>query len=52
MKEIAKDWAKKAEEDYKTSRILLDAEEFSPNIAGFHAQQCIEKYLKVFLTNN
>ena len=52
MKEIAKDWAKKAEEDYKTSKILLKAEEFSPSIVGFHAQQCIEKYLKAFLANN
>ena len=52
MKEIAKDWVKKAEEDYKTSKVLLNAEEISPSIVGFHAQQCIEKYLKAFLANN
>ena len=52
MKEIAKEWAKKAEEDYKTSKILLSAEEFSASIVGFHAQQCVEKYLKAFLANN
>jgi len=52
MREIAKEWIKKAEEDYKTSKILLNAEEVSPSIVGFHAQQCIEKYLKAFLANN
>jgi len=52
MKEIAKEWVKKAEEDYKTSKILLNVEEFSPSIVGFHAQQCVEKYLKAFLANN
>lgn len=52
MKGIASEWAKKAEEDYKTARILLDAKEVSPSIVGFHAQQCVEKYLKAFLANN
>lgn len=50
MKEIAKVWVEKAEEDYRVSKILLSAGEFSSSIA-FHAQQCAEKYLKAFLAN-
>lgn len=52
MKELAKEWVKKAEEDYKAAKILLGASEFPPSVVGFHAQQCTEKYLKAFLANH
>lgn len=41
------EWVKKAEEDYKAASVLLPAE--TPYVICFHAQQCIEKYLKAFL---
>lgn len=49
MKEIVKEWISKAEEDYKAS-LALNLEEF-PNVICFHAQQCIEKYLKAVLVS-
>ena len=42
-------YLKRAEGDFGLCRVLLGrAEEFSNEI-GFHAQQCIEKYLKALL---
>ena len=52
MKEITKEWIKIAEEDYI---IATKAKKFkpTPNYAiSFHAQQCIEKYLKGLLQEN
>jgi len=50
MKEILKEWLDKAEGDYRSAMREFRARNF-PNYdaAGFHAQQCIEKYLKAFL---
>ena len=45
--EIVIEWVKKAEEDYKAASYLLPKE--TPYVICFHAQQCIEKYLKAFL---
>ena len=52
MREVAREWVKKAEEDYKAIKILLGANEFPPSVVGFHAQQCVEKFLKAFLVNH
>jgi HEPN domain-containing protein len=50
MNEIVKEWIEKAEGDYRTALREYRARKF-PNFdaAGFHAQQCIEKYLKSLL---
>ena len=48
MKPIAAEWAQKAEADFATMQRECAATE-RPNYDGicFHAQQCVEKYLKV-----
>jgi HEPN domain-containing protein len=50
MKTITSEWITKAEGDFATAKRELKAEEH-PNYDAvcFHAQQCIEKYLKAFL---
>ena len=50
MREIAKEWVIKAEEDYDSADTLLFGRE-SPIVATacFHCQQSAEKYLKAFL---
>ncbi|RMF59072.1 MAG: HEPN domain-containing protein [Calditrichaeota bacterium] len=50
MNEIVREWIQKAEGDYHSALREYRARKF-PNFdaAGFHAQQCIEKYLKAFL---
>jgi HEPN domain-containing protein len=53
MNELANEWLKKAEGDYNSAIREYRARKF-PNYdaAGFHAQQCIEKYLKAILQAN
>lgn len=50
MNELVKEWLHKAEGDFITALREYRARK-SPNFdaAGFHAQQCIEKYLKATL---
>lgn len=50
MNVLVKEWIQKAEGDYTTALREYRAIN-SPNYdaAGFHAQQCIEKYLKASL---
>jgi HEPN domain-containing protein len=50
MNEIVHEWIQKAEGDFVTGLREYRARKF-PNFdaAGFHAQQCIEKYLKALL---
>ena len=50
MKAIALEWISKAEGDFHTAMREYRARKF-PNYdaASFHAQQCIEKYLKAVL---
>ena len=50
MKGILKEWIDKAEGDFNSAHREYRARNF-PNYdaAGFHAQQCIEKYMKAFL---
>ncbi len=45
MKKIIKEWLDKAKEDLTVCEDLIDKGKF-PDIAGFHAQQSAEKYLK------
>jgi len=46
--EVVREWLQKAEEDYNTVVKLEPAE--TPYVICFHCQQCIEKYLKAYLT--
>ena len=50
MNELVKEWIDKAEGDYHSALREYRARKF-PNYdaAGFHAQQCVEKYLKAIL---
>jgi len=50
MNELVKEWIDKAEGDYYSALREYRARKF-PNYdaAGFHAQQCIEKYMKAIL---
>ena len=42
-------WFAKADDDLETARRVLGPERPLPAIACFHAQQCVEKYLKGYL---
>lgn len=48
---LVKEWVSKAEQDYAVSKALLQRRTLKVNDAiCFHAQQCVEKYLKAYLT--
>jgi HEPN domain-containing protein len=49
MKKQFEDWILLADEDMRAAEILLMDEYPLTNIAAFHCQQAIEKYLKAFL---
>lgn len=53
MNALVAEWLTKAEQDYHSAWRDYRARKF-PNYdgAGFHAQQCVEKYLKGFLVSN
>lgn len=53
MNELINEWVQKAEGDFNSSLLEYRARKY-PNYdaAGFHAQQCIEKYLKAILQKN
>ena len=51
-KEILLQWIEKAEHDLIAALILIDANPIILDIACFHCQQSIEKYLKAFLIYN
>lgn len=51
-KERVKDWIAKAENDLKTAKDELNTEEPATDTVCFHAQQCVEKYLKAYLVLN
>lgn len=47
---IVRAWAEKAESDLKAAKMLIAAGEDAPvDAICFHAQQCVEKYLKACL---
>lgn len=48
--EYLQEWIRKAEEDYEAGRTLVRKRKRpTPNVVGFHCQQCVEKYLKAYL---
>src|SRR5438874_8124398 len=50
MKPTTREWVRKAEDDFKVaSQILRRRKDVVPDVACFHCQQCIEKYLKARL---
>ncbi len=52
MNALLHEWLAKAEQDYPSAWRDYHARKFSNDDgAGFHAQQCIEKYLKGFLVS-
>jgi HEPN domain-containing protein len=51
MREVTKEWISKAEGDYRSAEILLfQIEDPEVDTGCFHCQQCAEKYVKAFLT--
>ncbi|HLH00491.1 MAG TPA: HEPN domain-containing protein [Bryobacteraceae bacterium] len=48
---VVRGWVQKAESDLDTADLILAAgKEGTADTAAFHAQQCVEKYLKALLT--
>jgi HEPN domain-containing protein len=45
------EWRKRADEDYGSSKMLLENDGF-PSVICFHAHQVVEKYLKGYLAYN
>jgi HEPN domain-containing protein len=52
MNALVEEWVIKAEEDFRATRLTLEASQPIPSIAAFHCQQCAEKYLKAYLTEH
>ena len=51
-KNIVAQWIEKADNDLIAAKILIEANPLILDIACFHCQQAIEKYLKAFLIYN
>jgi HEPN domain-containing protein len=49
MKPLTHEWSQKAEGDYAVAATLWQAENPVYDAICFHAQQCLEKYLKAWL---
>jgi len=47
--ETVRKWILKAENDLKIARDEIQTKEPATDAICFHAQQCVEKYLKAFL---
>lgn len=47
--QVAINWIKKAENDLKTAKDEINTEAPATDTVCFHAQQCVEKYLKSYL---
>ena len=45
------EWLRKADNDLKTARLVLAAEDGPPDTTCFHSQQVVEKGLKALLTH-
>jgi HEPN domain-containing protein len=52
VKKITQEWIAKAEEDYLVATRELEATPPALDAVCFHAQQCIEKYMKAILQEN
>jgi len=50
VSEIHNKWVLKAEHDYKIGKREMLAEDPATDMVCFHMQQCVEKYLKAFLS--
>ncbi|MGD0094015.1 MAG: HEPN domain-containing protein [Planctomycetota bacterium] len=51
--QVVKEWVGKAEEDYLAGNHLRALGDAAPHdVVCFHAQQCVEKYLKAILVAN
>jgi len=46
---LVKHWIKRAESDLKTANDEINTRNSATDVVCFHAQQCVEKYLKAFL---
>lgn len=50
VNKVVAEWVRKAEDDLKTAETLLPLGRQAPlEVACFHIQQCVEKYLKALL---
>jgi len=49
MKLLTREWVEKAEEGYRVARRERQAKPPAYSAVCFHAQQCVEKYLKALL---
>ncbi len=53
MKSLVREWVAKAEGDFHTAtRERRARRNYNPDAVCFHAQQCVEKYLKAFLLHH
>lgn len=52
MTKITQEWISKAEEDYLVATRELKANPPALDAVCFHAQQCVEKYMKAILQEN
>ncbi len=52
MKPLAEEWVAKAEGDYRVARDQWPTAEPVYDAICFHAQQCVEKYLKAWLAEH
>ncbi len=51
VREAVRAWLDKASADLAAARVLLEASDIDPEIAGYHAQQAAEKALKAVLVH-
>lgn len=49
VKKLVKNWLARANNDLKTAKDEMDTENPTTDTICFHAQQCVEKYLKAYL---
>ncbi|MCP4651833.1 MAG: HEPN domain-containing protein [Candidatus Omnitrophica bacterium] len=52
MNELAREWIGKAEDDYTVARREFISDPPIYDAVCFHAQQCVEKYMKAILQEN
>lgn len=52
QKDFIKKWFEKAEHDMETAELLIELKPLILDVACFHCQQAVEKYMKAFLVYN
>lgn len=50
LRDVVHNWLHKAENDLKTAQDELQTPDPATDMVCFHTQQCVEKYLKAYLT--